>query len=261
LRMSATVAFDGTNPALDLRIWGMLPNQMNDLSTFATQPYFTDAALALEAGDEQNGLALVFTGAITEAWQFFQDQPDCFMHIVAMTTFAPKRKPVPPRSYAGATDVVNIMSALASDMGLTFENSGVSGVVLSNPYLPGTAFDQMQKVKEAAGINAVIDNGTLAIWPKGQARSGPEVLISRETGMIGYPVSSQNGIIVSTLFNPNLRWGGKVKVQSSDIPRANGEWAILVALTHELECERPGGNWRSTIGGWNQNALPPILPS
>jgi hypothetical protein len=250
LRMSCKITADGNNPVLELRIWGMDPSLMNELSTFAKSPYITGSSVALQAGTANTGLGIAFIGMVTLAQQDFQSMPDCALHVVAITTMEMKLKPVPPLSYTGATDVVTIMSSIAKTAGLVFENSGVSGIMLSNPYLPGTAFDQMQRVKDAAGINAVVDNGTLAIWPKGQARNSQEVLISAETGMIGYPISSPPGMAVSCLFNPNIKFGGTVRVQSKDIPQANGSWTVF-GINHELESEKPSGHWRTTIqAGW-----------
>jgi len=59
----------------------------------------------------------------------------------------------------------------------------------------------MQAVKEEANIETFLNDGvpkTLIIWPKGGSRGGSIPLVSRDTGMIGYPSYTQNGIVVST---------------------------------------------------------------
>jgi hypothetical protein len=146
-------------------------------------------------------------------------------------------------------------------MGLTFENSGVSGVNLSSPYLPGTLRDQAQKAADAAGVNLYIDDGqspptgdqssgnttggTLAIWPKNGSRGGEIPLISPETGLVGYPTFTDSGVLVKCLFNPNLKPGGQFKLKASVLPN-EAIWNIRY-LNLELDANTPGGSWFSVI--------------
>jgi hypothetical protein len=141
-------------------------------------------------------------------------------------------------------------------MGLAFENSGVTGK-LSNPYFPGSARSQAQACARAAGISMIIDNGKLAIWPKNGSRNGAVPLISPQTGMIGYPSYTALGIMLKTLFNPSIGFGGKIKVQS-ELPAACGEWAVY-SLDHDLEAMMPNGRWFSTVMAYNPKYPTPII--
>ena len=53
------------------------------------------------------------------------------------------------------------------------------------------------------------------IWPKGQNRGTLIPLISAETGMVGYPSSTQNGVAVRVLYNPAMNIGQRVKAEAS----------------------------------------------
>ena len=88
-------------------------------------------------------------------------------------------------------------------MNMGFENNGVSAT-LTNEYLSGSFKAQADRCARDAGISWGIFNGnTLAIWPRGGNRNTPDVpVISIDTGMIGYPVFTPQGIIVKTLFSP-----------------------------------------------------------
>ena len=118
--------------------------------------------------------------------------PDCAFHVAAHAAVWEAVKPVPPTGYAGLVDVATIMAGLATLANFTFNNAGVTDKFLMDPYLPGTAVAQIiQQVAEHAGINFDIDGTapkkTLTIWQKGRSRGGVIPLISRDTGMIGYP--------------------------------------------------------------------------
>lgn len=148
----------------------------------------------------------------------------------------------------GQADVATIMKSLADQMGFAFENNGVQ-VQLSNPYFPGTALAQAKACARAADISMTIDRGTLAIWPKFGFRADPDgpPLISAATGMRGYPRYSSNGIEVATLFNPRIKPGGQIQVQSQ-LQMACGTWLVSNA-THVLESETPNGQWFTGILG------------
>lgn len=251
LRVSATVVKSGEAGffTMQLRLWGLTFEMMNKLSTFGIKIIQSEgiiqsrAEVLLEAGDAlSNARSTVFHGTISQAWVDFQGMPDVMLHCVCNAGGFESLKPVKPQSYRGLVNVADIMASIVQSMGPDYklENSGVTAQVV-DPYLPGTATEQYQRLAEMAHINAKLDDKTLAIWPKGGQRGKQVPLISPSSGMQGYPAYAPNGIIVTSTYNPAFIPGGHVKVQSS-LPRTEGTWQIL-ALTHTLDAEIPGGNW------------------
>ena len=90
-----------------------------------------------------------------------------------------------------------------------------------------------------------VDDGTLAIWPAGGARGGSIPLISPQTGMKGYPTMNNLGPVLETLYNPSIRFGAKVKIESRVRP-ACGIWQVI-RLQHNFESEVPDGAWFSHL--------------
>lgn len=252
LRVSAVVTKAGgvSMGGLQLRLWGMTLSKMNDLSTLgltivAGDPAVLNNSVIVEAGDDDAGMSVVHHGTIYAAWMDFQGMPDCAFHVTANSGLYEAAKAVPPTGYRGLVDVATIMAGIASLAGWNFQNNGVTGK-LEDVYYPGTAWEQMQSVADHAHINAYRDDGappTLIIWPKGGARDGQVPLVSRETGMIGYPTYTNNGIVVSTKFNPSIGYGQRVKIET-DLASANpgGIWNV-VGITHTLDAEVPNGTW------------------
>jgi hypothetical protein len=243
LRCSANIEKAG-DPGFDtanLRVWGLKPSLMNQLTTLGKPlEFFRDNVVSVSAGDEETGMGLVFTGTIDSAYQDFEGAPEAALNIRAFVGLIVANRPVPPSSFQGSADAATIMSGLALQAGLAFENNGVS-VQLSNPYFPGTARAQMQAVARAANIFFTIDGSTVAIWPKDGRRGGLVPEISPEGGMVGYPRWTQGGIGVRILYRPGLIFGGEVQVRSSIEP-ASGRW-IINRLSHSLESEMPNGQW------------------
>ena len=117
-------------------------------------------------------------------------------------------------------------------------------------------------------------NNVLAIWPKGSSQSaGLSIpIISPATGMIASPQLTPQGIVVDTLFNPLIGYGGLVQVQSDVLSGvlsaqsaanptfnapANGIWAVN-KLDHALDSLVRNGQWKSTVYAWNPNYPKPV---
>jgi hypothetical protein len=232
--------------ASQIRIFGLPLSMINQLTSVGPiNAQIRNNTMQVAAGDDESGMQVVYSGTISYAWGEFQAAPDVALNITGFAGLIDAVKPVNALSYIGSTDVATIMQTLANTMGLAFENNGVQ-VQLSNPYFPGTALQQVRMCARAAGINWAHDRGTLAIWPSAGARaSGDAPIISPANGMIGYPTFSSNGLNLATLFNPAIKIGVPIKVESS-IPVACGVWTVT-ALTHTLESELPGGAWMSKL--------------
>jgi hypothetical protein len=237
---------------LKAQIYGVAQSDINSATTLQWKPgAFIPNTIQVFAidGDQET---LVFTGNIINAWGNYQNMPDVFFMVQAQAAYFAQIKPVPPTSYKGSFDVVTMMQQLAGQMGLTFENNGVSGKTLTNQYLPNTYLEQAKTVAAAAGIWMFIDNGILAITPQNQARSKPIPNISKDTGMVGFPTFDGVGVNFQVLFNPAIVFGGSIQIDTS-IPQAKGIW-IVTSVALRLESEKPGGGWFMTIRG-NKSGL------
>ena len=228
-----------------LRIYGMPLPLMNRLSTLGLLPATLRRNTVTVSAGDASGMATIFDGTIFPGRSLRQPMPDTAFQADAYTGGLAAWRPVAPTSFKGGADAAMILAGLAKQMGFTFENSRNVSVQLANPYFPGTALDQVQECADAAGIDYVLQNGVLAIWPRGNSRAGETVFISPATGMIGYPSFSSQGIDFSTVFNPAIQFGRVIEMQSSLTP-ANGKW-IVRTLAHDLTSQTPGGAWFTRV--------------
>lgn len=252
LRASAKILKAG-GPSMgtaQLMIYGMTLDVMNKLSTLGMVPTLVRRNTVLvEAGDDVNGMGTVFLGTITNAYADFKGAPDVPFMVEAHTGLIESVATAQPTSFQGRTNVATAMSGFASKMQLSFENNGVDATLPAS-YFSGSYRDQMIACALAAGIQQVIDNGKLAIWKAGSSRGGQIPDINPQSGMIGYPSYSSIGIQLKSVFNPNVGFGGRIKV-TSDLKPACGEW-IVYRLEYSLDSLVPGGKWEATI-----DAAPP----
>lgn len=237
-------------------IYGVSQSDMNSITTLQWHPKAfipnTVQVFAID-GSQQT---LIFTGNIINAWANYDAMPDVFLMIQAQAAYFAQIKAVAPKSYNGSVNVATVMSQLASEMGLTFENNGVN-VQLRDQYLPNTALEQAKTLAQSAGIWMFIDNGVLAITPANTARTMPVPVLSAQTGMIGYPTFDGVGINTRSLFNPAIIFGGSIQIASGNQAinsfNKTGVW-IVTSIALRLESEKPGGAWFMTIRG-NQSGL------
>lgn len=252
LRVSASIVAPGGEfmTSADLRIFGLPPSVMNKLTILGS--LINDArrnAVTVFAGDDDSGMAVVFSGTIREAWVDTRAAPAVSFVVAATIGFFDALKPVPPTSFKGTVDAALVVASLAGQSGYLLENSGVNAQ-LSNPYLSGTMVEQLRTIAREGNFNAVIDDDAsptkkIAIWPAGATRGGQEILLSAETGMVGYPDRTEAGVMIQSLFNPSLVFGIAVQVKSQITP-VNGRWTVA-KVVHELESEMPDGKWFTTI--------------
>lgn len=240
-------------------VFGMPKSLMDQLTTlgmvFSIIPRNT---LLVRAGDEEAGLSPVFGGTIVQAYADYNASPivpfifECHSGLAEATT------PAEASSFPGATDVATIMAGFARLANLGFENNGVN-VKLASPYFSGSVKTQWETCAQHAGINAEIINGNvLAIWPKGGSRNTPTVpLLSPQTGMVGYPSYTQQGIVVKSIFNPAISMGTMIRVESS-VKLTTQDWAVN-KLDLSLDSQVPRGDWLSTIYAYNPNYPRPLV--
>jgi hypothetical protein len=247
-------------PQSDIYVYGMLQADMNTLIDFEDHPLaVTKNSMTVEA-NIGTGWTTVFAGQIASAQPIYQSAPDVPLKVIARVLYYESIASATPTSYTGATDIVQVVSGIALRIGAAFENDGVSGVSLHNPYIPGTLGDQLIAACQQVNIDLFYDYGslgktglptqppaTIIIAPKGMQRSTPIVNLTPQTGLVGYPTfDSQGYILARSFYNPGLKFGGKVTISGSDLPRANGTWGIR-QLTHLLDAVQPDGNWFSDM--------------
>ncbi len=227
-------------------VYGLPLSMINQLTRAGTtQNYIYPNSILVAAGDKGGTMSTVYQGVIYTAFGEFESMPDVPLNIVAYSALADAVRPVGASSFPGSVDAATIMEGFAKAMNLTFRNGGVS-VMLSNPYFKGTLYDQVRSCAMAANINFSIDRGAMAIWPKTGALDDKPILISPETGLVGYPAFTENGVILNTLFNSSYKLGTDVEVQSSLTP-ACGRWNTY-SVANFLASETPGGPWYSQVG-------------
>ena len=207
--------------------------------------------ITVNAGEVGKQLQTIFIGDFENAYGEFQNAPTMNLMVKAIAAQHGALMATPATSVDGTEQVAKLMEQWAVEAGCTLENKGVNASV-KNVVYRGSPVDKAKTLARDVGIDLIIDDGKFIITPNGQAVDGNAVLIDPKHGLLGYPAFSNDGIEFNMIFDPNVKIGGLVKIESV-VPRTSGIWKVT-KITTKLEAYVPnGGSWSSSVSAtWVQ---------
>lgn len=234
-----------------VEIYGMTLEHMSQLTTLTMRPLYTRRNyLNVFASDENDAYSQIFAGSITNAAADL-NAPNTKIKIDAEVGFWGRVTPQDRNVIQGEQPVAAFIEMQAKKCGMTFCNMGVTSQ-LRNAIFTGSPVQQARKAASQVGAELIIDDNQMILLPNGASVKGTVPKLSAKTGLLGYPVMTQNGIECRAIFNPNLRFAGLVEIESM-VPKCSGQWRII-KLAHDLATGMPDkGNWESTFTAFYPN--------
>lgn len=187
--------------------------------------------VTLRAGYDEPGL--IFAGQITQAYTSRNDL-DFITHIECgdgQTDYAKARVYTTLKAGVKDSDVVNMcMKAMSSS------KQGVIDLPRDKALprckvLSGDIKEYLKHVAKNNDANWHILDGNLNILPKNKVLNNSDgFVLSEQTGLIGSPEKTDEGLKITCLLNPKLNIGGLVRVKSI-LSEYDGDYKIT-QLTH-----------------------------
>ena len=247
LKCTALISNPGGSNAfatLQLRVYSMTLDQMNQFSSGGANLIINENIdITILAGDVGGTIGQIFFGGIFSSYIDFSAVPEVAFVCSAQSGIFQKASPSAANSWKGSQNVEDIVKSLAESIGMGFSNNGAHAIV-QNQYAYGSVFDQVKRVCGAASIPFSIEDNTISIWANDGTKNKTVVSLSKEMGLVGYPSYYQSGLIVKSIYNPDISIGCTIDL-TSIIPKANGKFPIL-GSTHELSTLTPDGPWFTT---------------
>ena len=201
------------------------------------------APVILQAGHEGNA-GLIFRGTAIQIRRGRESQTDTFLEITAIDgDIAYMYATVNVSMAAGWTHTDQLkemqkgMQAKGVDPGYTgelYQNKAVRGKALF-----GAVRDHMHDFSVSTGTEWAINMGKMNVVPVGSILPDEAFLLTPDTGLIGMPTQSVDGIHVRALLNPCFRAGAQVKLQNSSILEAQINPAYA-DVTYNAPLDRDG---------------------
>lgn len=229
-----------------VEIYGLPLTDMEQLTTLNFQPLYTARNyINIFAGDDVNGMTQIFAGSITNASADFNSQPEIKFKIDAQVGYFGAVTAQAPTSIKGSQSVADFISQQAQKAGMNFVNEGVTASI-RNCVFNGSPIQQARAAASQVGAELITDDDDMVLLPSNQARNGDVPVLSKDTGLLGYPSITQNGIELKAIFNPAFKLAGLIEINSI-VPKTSGQWRII-KLTHSLSSWMPNsGQWESQI--------------
>nr|WP_260436758.1 hypothetical protein [Burkholderia sp. Bp9011] len=178
----------------------------------------------LQAGYGDN-FGLIFGGAIKQIRKGRENATDTFIDIIAADGDEAYNWSVVNTTLAAGWSQADYHGALMQSMA----SYGVTAGYVPNfaaTKLPrgkvcyGMARDYMRQLAGATGTQWTIRDGQLHMVPVTGYLPNQAVVLTSDTGMVGVPTQTVDGILVKCLLNPNIIPGSRIQINNASIQQA-----------------------------------------
>lgn len=126
---------------------------------------------------------------------------------------------------------------------ITYNANNVTGTT-NCPLYMGSWINQLQMACNDYGYQMKLVNNEVYISPKGTPYVNDILTLSMDNGMLGSPMLVDLGVDVRCRFNPAIKFGQQITIQSIYQSKANGTWWIN-GYSHTLQ--NRGAKWESKL--------------
>ena len=233
IEVNITKTSGATANDANIKVTNITKLQRNELLT-QTSPFNKSKErkqLFVEAGRQSYGYSQIFVGDITVA---DVTQPPDIGIVLRAQTNAHNRTQIISKSYGATVSCKRVATDIAESMGLALQFE-IEDKQLASYAFVGAKSTQLDRLNEIGRVQAYVDDNKLVVQElgKGLTESRTTGVLSAESGMVGIPEVTEQGVKVMMLFEPASRLGQTINVVSKMNPAADGEY-IIFKMTYEL---------------------------
>lgn len=186
--------------------------------------------VVLQAGYENGNYAVIFQGTIKQIVRGRESALESFVDIFAADGDEAYNFAVVNASIAAGSTLVDRVKAIAepmSDKGVTLDSGAedalqktlapTGGTLPRGKVLFGMSRAALADVVTSGACTWSIQNGKIVVIPLTGYLPGEAVVLSAETGLIGVPEATVDGMRIKCLLNPLIRIGTRVKIDNAAI--------------------------------------------
>lgn len=198
--------------------------RVENLSADTAQRVQTEyTRVVLQAGYMNAGFGVVFDGTIKQFRKGRTDSRTTYLEILAADGDLAYNYATLSRTLAaGSTPQERVQAVMAAMQphGIQpgqVEIPGTGGVLPRGKVLFGLARAALRQIVRDRGCTWSIQNGAVNIVPLDSYLPDEAVVLTSETGLIGRPEQTENGVVARCLINPRIQVGGLVKIDNRSV--------------------------------------------
>lgn len=220
----------------DVRVYNVAQATADAIMQIKPAPEFT--RVVIQAGYEGN-FGVIFDGSIKQTRIGRENQTDTYLDIMG----------------ADGDEAYNFSMSIFSIPAGSVPNNEISGIIenmakygISSGYIPnlggnplprgkvvyGMSRDELRNIARNTSTSWSIQDGKVNLIPLTAYKPAEIPVITSETGMIGLPTQTQNGIEIRALLNPQLKVGQLVKLDNASIQRLRYGTSVLSEPTNDF---------------------------
>lgn len=232
-----------------VQLYGLPLDAMNQIARIWLQtltPVGNDTlSIDVWTGSEFSPL---FRGTIMWSAVNAAQMPDVMLEIEANDAGALMIIPSSPYAQEGPIALRDVLAAILGSGGYTLHyDQSVPELLMQKVRVDGNLMDQVAQVMSHYPELAYHFNlQQMVVRPINGPVQGAAVPINKYTGMVSYPVYSTSGVTLATLFNPTIRPGAALDIETAFDFVNRTKWVAAV-LQHTLQPNMPGGQWLTQI--------------
>lgn len=230
-------------------VYGAPEDTMNKIARLwleVLSPSNTDT-LSIDVWDGSNFVPF-FAGVITWSAINAGAAPQVALEIEANSAMIAMNTVVAPYAQDEAVSLQDALQQILDPTGLVVEFSDSVPVMnIERAHLVGTPMDQASALMNYfPELTWYINLQRFLVRPVNGPLGGDPVPVNKSTGMIGYPTYSTSGVQLATIFDPRIRPGLALDIQTRYEFVNRTKWVAAV-LQHNIEPNMPGGQWMTAI--------------
>lgn len=248
LRARFTVGYQSTTPAaFHCRVYNLSNTTVQKITNLANEPFNrssglpafqTSAKIIFKAGyGDISQIPVLFNGQVYQMRVGKERNTDTFLDIFAqdgsMSHYTDSMNTTFSKGYNN-TDVYNALGASLGKWGVTTNPPpmGLDGpAAVRGKVLYGKTTSHITSLAFNNNFTWAIQDMQLQAIPKYSFAPGSLVVVNSETGMIGIPEQTDQGIQCTVLLNPAIKWGTQIHINQNDIVHLTNKDQGLVTST------------------------------
>lgn len=237
LRVSFSVEKTATATPNTLRL--DITNLSADSRAYASKK---GLAVRVEAGYEETGSKLLFTGSLEQVTHA-QQGTDWVSTIESADGVQAYRSTVLAETLGPGSSERQVIEAAAKKLGVTLgELKGLSDEKFAQGRtLTGPARVELDALCRSRRLRWSIQDGVLQILPVASALNLEAVLLSPATGLVGTPERTEQGVKLVSLLQGGVNPGRLLKVEAKTLP------GLYIARTVKHHGDSHGQDWYTEI--------------